>query len=330
MGDDRHVIGGLDHLGGRRHRGVHIAVMAGHRTLAVERREVELFELRAVGRGRGSGVPADRELLQRRLGAVVAVGDDGDGVLEFDHLEDAAAAENGQFVGARQRAAEHRAGLDCGMHHVRHLDIDAVDGGAVDLQRNVDAVHRPRNEGVLLRRLDRRLLIELDLCRFAGQFPVAEAAAGGLVDHLASFRGAFAGRDVPALCRRGDQPFAGAGAGLLDHRAGFPHRAAAAGGERSVDLVLAEIAVGGGVFRLHLGPVAVQFLGHDHRQCGKTALAHFGAAVADDDGVVRLDDDPGVDLAGMRRFVAPRADGERRGFGVTALPRCRARSRRRP
>src|SRR5262249_21007052 len=45
-----------------------------------------------------------------------------------------------------------------------------------------------------------------------------------------------------------------------------------------------------------LGPVAFKLLGHQLREAGLRALAHLGAGNANDDGIVRADDHPGVHL----------------------------------
>src|SRR5262249_7999254 len=51
----------------------------------------------------------------------------------------------------------------------------------------------------------------------------------------------------------------------------------------------------------HFRPVAVEFLGHELRQTGQRSLTHFGAGDPDHDGVVGIDDDPGIDLGRARR-----------------------------
>ena len=116
----------------------------------------------------------------------------------------------------------------------------------------------------------------------------------------------------------GDQAFASARAGLLDHLAGLAHRAAAAGAEAPVDLVLLEIAVGRSVFRLDESPIAFELFGENLRQGGEAPLPHLGAAVTDDHGVIGLDHDPGVDLAGIAfRVIAPGTHAQARRLGGT-------------
>ena len=71
-------------------------------------------------------------------------------------------------------------------------------------------------------------------------------------------------------------------------------------------MLCAQIAVGRGKFGLDLRPVGLELLGDDHRQGGEAALAHLGARIADDDRVVGLDHEPGIDLVRGRLLRAPR------------------------
>ncbi len=319
MGDDRHLVGRLDHLGGAWHRGIDIAVVARFDALLVEGLEILLAELGAVGRAGGADVPFDLERIERVLRAVVTVRHHRDRVLEPDHLKDAAAPGDLALVDGFHRAAEHRAFDDGRPHHVRHFEIDTVLRGAVDLERHVEPREAPADELVLVRPLERRLLVELDRGGVCRELAEAERAAGRLVRHLAQGRGAFGGRHVPALGGGCDQPLARAGTGLLDDHAGLAHGAAAAGGEAAIDLVVDDVAVRRSVFGLDEGPVAFELLGENLGQRSEAALAHLGAAVADDDGVVGLDHHPGIDLAGIAfALLAPGADAQARSLGGLA------------
>jgi hypothetical protein len=57
--------------------------------------------------------------------------------------------------------------------------------------------------------------------------------------------------------------------------------------------------MGGGVFDAHFFPVRIQLFGDDHGRRGHAALAHFGARVANDDGVAGHDLDPDIELWGI-------------------------------
>ena len=98
------------------------------------------------------------------------------------------------------------------------------------------------------------------------------------------------------VCRCLDQSLSGAGARLLQVFTGTPNGAAAIGGHALIDPSLLQAPVSGCVLRLHLTPVALEFLGYDHGHRGENALPHFRLGDADGDGVVRRDEQPGVDL----------------------------------
>src|SRR5439155_21667684 len=220
-------------------------------------------------------------------------------------------AGNRALVDALHGAAKHRAGDDRRVHHVRHFEIDSVLRRAVDLERHVEPRQPATDELELIWRLDRGLLVELDRGRLDREFAIAERAAGRLVRDLAHRRSALGRGHAPALRRRRDQALTRARPGLLDQLAGLAHRAAAAGAQATVDLVVPEITIGGSVFRLDERPVAFELLGEDLRERGETALPHLGAAVADDDGIVGLDHHPGVDLAGIAfGVIAPGTHAE--------------------
>ena len=59
--------------------------------------------------------------------------------------------------------------------------------------------------------------------------------------------------------------------------------------------------MGCGVFDADFFPVGIEFLGNDHGRGRHAALAHFGARVADDNGVVGFDFDPDIELWGVGR-----------------------------
>ena len=71
-----------------------------------------------------------------------------------------------------------------------------------------------------------------------------------------------------------------------------------------------------GVLDPDFRPVALQLLGDDHRQRRHAPLAHLGARVADQDRIVGIDRDPGVDLVGVVGVAVP---GLRRDGGGYAL-----------
>ena len=91
--DERRVVDRLVDLGGRRHGGIDIAVVSRHRAGLLSSasryvvRNCALSALAASGRSHSTG-----ELVERGLGAPIAVGDDHDRVAQLHHLHDAAAS----------------------------------------------------------------------------------------------------------------------------------------------------------------------------------------------------------------------------------------------
>src|ERR1700733_9944526 len=125
-------------------------------------------------------------------------------------------------------------------------------------------------------------------------------------------------RNAPT-CRGGsNEALTGAVSALWPQLLRAPHCLAAGGAHGlTIDLVLAEVTVRRGIFDPHLRPVALQFLGDYHRQCGHAALAHLRALIANHNGVVRIDRDPGVDF--VRRIsvvVVPGLRRDRRSAGA--------------
>ena len=98
-------------------------------------------------------------------------------MFELHYVQNARRAGEHRLVDALQLAAGDRAGGDRGEHHAGNLRVDAELGRAVGLGGYVYARQRPADEGELSRRLDRRLLGELDLCRVGSDLAVAQRAA---------------------------------------------------------------------------------------------------------------------------------------------------------
>src|SRR6266403_1164237 len=61
-------------------------------------------------------------------------------------------------------------------------------------------------------------------------------------------------------------------------------------------LILAEVAIGGRVFRAHLGPVAFKLFADHLRTGSKCRLPHFALGNTDGHRIVVRDDEPRVDL----------------------------------
>ena len=113
---------------------------------------------------------------------------------------------------------------------------------------------------------------------------------------------AFGHGHVP-LCRcRLHQHHARRGAAFAYIFGALADALATAGTKIAPDAIACQVLAGRGVFGTHLGPVCIELFGHQLRQAGERALAHFRAGNADDDGVVRIHHDPGIDFGGQRRL----------------------------
>jgi hypothetical protein len=316
MREMRGLVDCFDDLAAFSEFGIDVSVAARAHHRAVERIAIKVGELRAIGLAGFAGVPFRLERRERFLGAPETIGNHGDRVVELDDLLHAAAALGRRLVHALEFAAEHRAGGDRRIDHARQPRIDGELGGAVDLERRVEARHRLADQLELIGRTDRRLLVELDLAGVGRERAVVETAPRRLVQHLAVGRFAFARRHVPALRRSLDQPHARVGAGLQQHLPRRAHAAAAHGRHRAVDVLVTQVARRRGVFDLDLRPVAFEFFGDDHRQRGDGALHHLLVRRADEDAAVRADGEEGIDL--VRRIVgSPRLRTDTCGVGET-------------
>ena len=298
---------GLDRFGGLGESRVDIAVAAAVSQRPVERRAIFGSELRAI---RGSGwaeVPFDRHRMKRFLGAPEIVGDDRHAIGHRHGGENSATPGDSSEIIGFELAAEHRAVGDSGIGHVRQTGVDSEARRAGDLERRIDALDLLADQLELVGRLDRGLLGERDLGGVRREFAEGRQAPRGFVPHDATAGDARGGLHAPSRRRRSDEPRAGGSARLLQVDARAAHRPRAPGSHRLIDIVVDEVAVGGSVFDLHLGEVAFQLLGDNHRHRGQDALAHVGLGDPEGDGIVRVDDDEGVDL--VRRLAGFRAPG---------------------
>ena len=75
---------------------------------------------------------------------------------------------------------------------------------------------------------------------------------------------------------------------------------ATTGGKTAPHPVAREALTGRCVLSRHLGPVALQFLGHHLCQAGKGALPHLGTGDTNDDRIIGLNHHPGINLRNLR------------------------------
>ena len=309
----------LDQFGRLRKGRVDVAMAAPIGERPIERGAIFGGELSAVGRAGGAEVPFDRHRVKRFLGAPEIVGDDRHAIGHRQRGENATPFGDGGKVVSFELAAGHRAIGDSGIGHAGQTRVDAEARRAGGFQRRVDALDLLADQLELGRRLDRGLRGQRDPGGVRRKLAEGRREVRGLMPYDAAPRDARGRRHIPPRRARGDEPRAGGGAHLLQKHPRTAHRARASGAHRLIDVVVDEIAVGGGVFDLHLGEIAFQLFRQDHRHRGEHTLAHVGLGDAQRHGIVRVDDDKGVDLVGrLAGLRTPRLaiDGGRAGeFG---------------
>ena len=239
--------------------------------------------------------------------------------------------------------------------HAGHADVDRVHRLTGHLQRHVEIFLLGAHQGPLVRRLDGdRLRMRMRrLGGTMGDLAVGRGAAARRVRDDAVPGAQLGHRHVPERRRGQQQPLARLGSrqlqvipAVLDRGRGVrPHaaietvgdarharavaiperRLAAAlriGGavahhvEGPLGRLLACVAVRRRVLRPHLRPVALQLLADHHGVGGPDALTELGLRDADRHGVIRRDDDPGIDFR-RRRILVP--DGAGHGLHVRLL-----------
>ena len=185
MSQMRRFIHGLDKLSAFAESIVDAAVIARAHHRSIKSIAIELGELRAVGLAGRADVPFGLKQSQRLFSAPEAVGDNSDGVFELDHLQYATTAFRRSIVDALQLAAEYGARRNSRIDHVRHFSIDGKFRRAIDLERGIKSRKPLADQLELIRRADRWLLVELDLCGIGCERAIIEASARRLVSDLA-------------------------------------------------------------------------------------------------------------------------------------------------
>ncbi len=318
------VVLGFEHLRCAGEGLTDIAIAAGDGGLGGLESGVDELRDRVVRHVAVAGVvPLDGQCQDRLLRAPPVVGDDGDPVLAGDDGLHAATAQHGIAIGAHEASAEHRALHDRRVEHPGETHVGRVDLRAVRLRGDVEARGRCPDEGPLGRRLQLRRLRHFELRGCAGEFTVARVASGLRVAHDAELRVEFGDGHVPLRGRGGHQHLARGRTGLAEVVLRIADRAAPARRHLPVDAVATQVVVHARVLGPHLVPVALEFLGDEHREAGEAALPQFGARDADDHGVVREDLHPlrefGLDGVGREREAGhvhadDQAAAERGGF----------------
>jgi hypothetical protein len=283
---------------------------------------VECIE-RALGLPELVGDDADRVVARQMrqpwmLGARVLVGDGERG--ELHHRAHPGHFENiGFVVDGGHLPGEGARGLDGGVEHPGHHDVDAEDRGAVAFGRRIQVRHRLADEVKSAAILEWRRGVERQLGGGRGELPVREPLAAR-IDDEALLGAALRGIDVPPLRRRASEHVAGSGAGaaqaLIERRG--RHRGALLLRRRLLperDLVS---RLAGDEPDLDAVPIGVELVGENLRQRGVRALPHLRLREGERHLSARRDHDPIGDLVAvvaLRSAAPPHGDGNDEGCG---------------
>ena len=251
-------------------------------------------------------VPLDRQGVERLLGAPPGVGHHSDrAAIDLHRALDPRHAENLVTIKTLERPAIHRAAHHRGVQHAGQLEVDAVNLGTIELVGCVQALDRLAGDLPLLwaLELDALGIRRGELGSSSGHLAVSGFAFRRSVADDALVHTDLTGRHLPAIS-----------GGLQQHdarsRAATAHivfrdadAAAATGAHLAPDAIARKVLAR----RRHFGgdvlPVALEFFSHQLRQASERALAHLGARDTDHTGLVRFDDDPGVDFRNSRRAL---------------------------
>src|SRR5262249_44702013 len=143
-----------------------------------------------------------------------------------------------------------------------------------------------------------------------GDVAEADGALAARVDDAAILGPALLRRYLPLPGGSVDEHFARGGASLAHVILGIAHRAAAVGVHVAVDAVALEVDGGLDDLNLHFAPIAFELFREHHGNGGVTPLPHLRARVAQDDAVVRMNDDPRVDFGSVLRRMRSVGKGE--------------------
>ena len=247
--------------------------------------------------------PAHLQCRPALEGGFDGLGDDADRILQRHDFEHAGHFQRRGVIDMLRRSAFDRRAQHRGVDHVRHLHVDRVLRGTVDLPRNVEARRVFAEDAVIGHLLQRRLVDRRHGRRHLGEardLAVAHGAIARRMHHHARPGAQFAERHLPAIGGRLHQHIAHRG-GLQPHLVPIAAGRAAAIGHHHVaeDRIAENLRLHGWIRDRHPRPVGIHLFGENHGEPGRRALPHFGNRNGEHDGAVRTDGDPGAD--GARR-----------------------------
>ena len=273
--EERLLVDGLDLLHGAGDRCGGVTFMARH-SARLFRGKGELAD--DIGHGDlrvGAGVPLRRPGGKALLRCPGVIGDDGDGVVEADHLRHAAHGLRLRLIDGNELAAERGRLRDRGELHPRQPGIDAELRGSVDLAGAVEAPVRLSDEPELRGLLQGDFLGHRQLRGGVDERSVAELAAAGRVQHRPVLRPAGGRIDLPALRRRRDQHDARRRPSPAQRDVHAANGGRPAGHLYADERVHVDLVVRRRVFDGHLVDIDLQLFGDQHGQRCVSSLAHL-------------------------------------------------------
>ncbi len=135
------------------------------------------------------------------------------------------------------------------------------------------------------------------LCRICHQLAISQLAIGTVKDR-AGLGAAGRGVRIPSLGGSCDQHGPGGSAGLTELLKAGPYTGASPG-HLHTECRVVVFGIDGSRFKANLRPVGIEFLGQQHRQRGKNALAHLGVVHDHGDLLVSSDAHKGVGHEGI-------------------------------
>ena len=246
-----------------------------------------------------SAVPGDGQGIERCPGLPPGPGNNGDSILLDSHdLVNAGHPADCGCIETVELAAKCGALPDSRIEHAWQHQVRSEHLLAGELVDGVEALDGFADEFPLGRLLEFHFERRDQLCRSRGDLAVAGRSSGRLVGDDAVGCDALLHRHVPGFRSGLDEHLAGQGAALADIVMAAPDTLASARGKAAPGAVAREALARCRVLGRDFRPVTLELLGNELREPGQSALAHLGTGDPYDDGVVRLDDNPGIDLGG--------------------------------
>ena len=306
--EEGHLVDRLYGLAARRETLVRVAIIARNLPRLPRRGLIALADAGAADGGYRTFIPDHLERLAPARHRPERIAHHRDAVRDLHHVLDAPDPLGRGAVEALDLAAENGAALDRGDEHARHLDVHAVDGGAIDLERRVATGHGLADVAELIRRLELGVLRHGQLGRLVDERAVGQPPARRLVNDRVRLRGHVVERHAPLVGARLHEHLARRRSHLAQHGDVIAHAAAAAIGLAVRYRIRVELGIGGGLVDADLTQIRIELVGHDGRHGRQRSLTHLRDGIDDRDEAVAIDLDPLVgreDAGRLRQRRAP-------------------------